>query len=124
MKKVIVLCLIALSTGCGRAKSTADWVDQLKSKESAQRLHAVKALGERSREAAVVTPALALALRDEDAFVRRDAAHALGKIGPEARATTPSVVAALRDRNPGVRKAAANALKQIDPEAAMRARVK
>ena len=124
MKKYVVLCLIALASGCGKPKTTTDWIDQLKAKDSAQRLHAVKALGERGNEAAVVAPALALALGDEDAFVRRDAAHALGRIGADARATTPALVAALKDRNSGVRLAAGKALKGIDPEAAVRAKVK
>ena len=123
MKKYVILCLVALSAGCGRGKSTADWIEQLQSKDAAQRLHAVKALADRGKEA-VVVPALALALRDQDAFVRRDAAHALGRIGPEARPATPALVAALKDKNLGVRQAAAKALKQIDPDAAARVKVK
>ena len=121
MKKIIVLCLAALSAGCGRGKSTADLLEQMRSKESAQRLHAIEALGHRGQEAAVVAPALALALRDEDAFVRRDAAEALGRIGPGARHTTPALVATLKDRKANVRLAAARALKRIDPDAMARA---
>ena len=124
MKKVVVSCLIVLSAGCGGGKPTAEWVEQLQSKDAAHRLHAVKALGDRGKESAVVAPALAQALRDGDPFVRRDAARALGRIGPEARPATLALIAALRDRNPGVRQAAGKALKGIDPEAATRAGVK
>ncbi len=124
MKKLTVSFLIALSAGCGGGKSTAEWVEQLRSKDSAQRLHAVNALGERRKESAVVAPALVEALRDGDAFVRRDAARALGKIGPEARSATIALVAALKDKNSSVRQAAGKALKGIDPEAAAKAGVK
>ena len=117
MKKIIVLCLVVLSAGCGRGKTTADLLEQMRAKESAQRLHAIKALGERGKDAATVAPALALALRDEDAFVRRDAAEALGRIGPEARQAAPALVATLKDKKANVRLAAAKALKRIDPDA-------
>ena len=117
MKKIIVLCLVALSAGCGRGKSTADLLEQMRAKESAQRLHAIEALSDRRKEAAVVVPALALALRDEDSFVRRDAAEALGRFGPEARQTAPALVVALKDRKANVRQAAARALSRIDPDA-------
>ena len=109
------LCL-ALS-GCG-GKSTGEWIEQLRHKEAAQRLHAVKALGERRTEAATVVPALAETLRDEDAFVRRDAAAALGQFGAGAREAVPALAAATQDRNAGVRQEAAKALKRIDPDGA------
>ena len=66
----------------------------------------------------MTVPALAGALRDEDAFVRRDAAEALGKLGAAARAAVPDLAAATRDRNAEVRREAAKALKRIDPETA------
>ena len=120
MKKIIVSFLVVLSAGCGRGKTTADLLEQMRSKESAQRLHAIEALGDRGKEAAVA-PALAVALRDEDAFVRRDAAVALGRIGAEARQTTPALVATLKDKKADVRRAAAKALSRIDPDALPRA---
>jgi HEAT repeat protein len=119
MKKVLPLCVMLL-VGCGRM-STDEWIEQLKSKDAAQRLHAVKALGERTTEAPRTVPALALALKDENAFVRRDAAAALGRIGEEARGAVPDLVAAGRDRNGNVRRAATDALQRIDPTALAKA---
>ena len=109
--------LAILSPGCG-GKSTGQWVAQLRSRDAAERLHAVKALGEKRGDADVVVPALAETLKDEDAFVRRDAAEALGKIGAGARSAVPALLTATQDRNLGVRKEAARALNRIDPEAA------
>ena len=119
MKKLLPLCVVLL-VGCGRL-STEECIEQLKSKDAAQRLHVVKALGERVAEVPRTVPALALALKDEDAFVRRDAARALGRIGEEARAAVPNLAAAARDRNGNVRRAAADALQKIDPTAVARA---
>jgi HEAT repeat protein len=109
-----------LLCGCG-GKSTADWIEQSRSKNSADRLHAIKALGNKSREAEVVAPALADALKDEDAFVRRDAAQALGELGGGAKAAVPALLVAARDRNAEVRRKAVKALKQIDAQAAANA---
>jgi HEAT repeat protein len=114
MNKFLPLGLVFLLAGCGRT-STDEWIAQLKNKDAARRLHAVKALGERVAEAPRTVPALALALKDENAFVRRDAAVALGRLGSEARAAVPDLVAAGRDRNGNVRRAAVDALRKIDP---------
>jgi HEAT repeat protein len=119
MKKLSVVCLALLLCGCAR-KSTADWVEQLRSEDAAQRLHAARALGDRSAEAGVVVPALAEALKDRDAFVRQEAARSLRNLGPDAGAAAPALRGALRDRKPAVRKEAAQALKNIDPAAATR----
>jgi HEAT repeat protein len=122
VRKVLVWAGL-LAAGCG-GKPTDEWVGQLKASESAQRLRAVKALGEKRSEAATVVPALAGALADEDAFVRRDAARALAGFGPQGRAALPALLPLLKDRNAGVRKASAAAVKAIDPEAAARAGVR
>jgi HEAT repeat protein len=105
--------------GCGGSgTSTQEWVGQLKDREPAKRLHAVKALGEARSDRAAAVAALAEAVAsDADAFVRRDAAAALGAIGSEARAAVPALVAALRDRSGPVRKSATEALKKVDPAA-------
>jgi HEAT repeat protein len=123
MKKLVLVLCAFLLAGCG-GRSTGEWVEQLRSRDSAQRLHAARALGDRGREAPVVVPALAGALKDEDAFVRREAAHSLGKIGPDARPAASALTVALRDRKPDVRKAAAESLKNIDPDAAARVGVR
>src|SRR5262249_28725065 len=106
-----ILALLAILAGCGR--STDYWKEQLKSPDSVARLHAVHALKERVHEPAVV-PVLAIALSDEDTFIRRDAARALGKFGPVAKETAPKLQELLRDKEPSVRKAAAESLKKID----------
>jgi HEAT repeat protein len=123
LKALLAAGLAIVLSGCG-GKPTAEWIQQLHGKEAAQRLHAVKALGERCAEADVVVPALAETLRDEDAFVRRDAAAALGKIGAGAKTAVPALLAAMQDRNAGVRQEAARALKRIDPEAGAKAGVR
>jgi HEAT repeat protein len=111
----IVPIVLVLLAGCG-ARPTQECVDQLKAKDAAQRLHAIRALGERPAEAAVVVPALSEALKDADPFVRRDAALALARLGPEARPALVALRPLLNDRNQGVRKAAADALKKIGAE--------
>jgi HEAT repeat protein len=108
---------LVLLAGCG-GKRTADWVEQLQSKDSAQRLRAIKALEKRRLEAATIVPAMTPLLSDEDSFVRRDAARALGAFGAQGRPALPALLALLRDRNAGVRKAAAAAVEGIDPGAA------
>jgi HEAT repeat protein len=122
MKKGLLVSLAIVLAGCG--PSAGERIEQLRSKDSAQRLHAVKALGERGGEADVVVPALVGALKDPDAFVRRDAAQALGKIGPQARTAVAALLAARKDKNVRVRLEASNAVKRIDPEAASRAGVR
>ena len=69
-------CFLFLVCGCSGAKSTPAWVEQLQAHESAERLRAAQALGERRAEATIVVPALTNALKDTDAFVRREAARA------------------------------------------------
>jgi HEAT repeat protein len=117
LRMLLPLGLALMLTGCG-FKSTDDWIAQLKDRDAARRLHAVRALGQRHAEARQSVPALALALKDENAFVRRDAAMALGSFGSEATSAVPDLVAAERDRNGSVRRAAADALQKIDPAVA------
>ncbi len=121
-RALLALLLAALAAaGCGRGKPTQELAAQLRGPGSAQRLRAAKELGGRRAEPALAVPALAEALKDEDAFVRRGAAEALGQFGPEAAGAAPALVAALRDRNRAVRKAATEALKKVAPAAAPRA---
>ena len=114
MRKGLLLGVCLLLAGCG-GKPTADWIAQLRDKDPAQRLRAIKILGEKRSELATVVPALAQALEDEDAFVRRDAARALGRIGPAAAAAVPALRVAGRDRNQHVREAALEALRKVAP---------
>lgn len=123
MKKWCLVCLVLVAGGCGQP-STAEWLEQLRAKDSSTRLHAVKALATRRGEAEVIVPALAEALKDPEGFVRRDAAAALGGYGTEARQALPALRALLKDRKKDVRRAAARALKEIDPLAAAKAGVR
>jgi HEAT repeat protein len=124
MKKLVpVVFLLFLFAGCAR-KPTAELVGQLKEKESAQRLRAIKELENRGADAGVVVPALAECLQDADPFVRRDAAEALGHFGMDGKAASPALVVALQDKTPKVRTAAAEALKKVDPDGAAQAGVR
>jgi hypothetical protein len=111
---LIAFLLLALG-GCGGGKSTGELLELAKSKDSADRVRAVRALSERGAEAEVVVPVLTEALKDEDAFVRRDAARGLGQIGPAAAAAVPALQTASRDKNQHVRQAAADALQKVAP---------
>jgi HEAT repeat protein len=127
MRVSLLAMLVGVSlllVGCARKKSTADLVAQLKAPDSAQRLRAANALGQRKSEAAVVVSPLAEALADNDAFVRREAANSLGKIGPDASEAVPKLIVAAKDPQPKVRQAALDALMNIDPAAADRASAK
>ena len=85
----VLLAVLAITQfGCGGPSSKV-CLEQLRSKNSAERLRAVKALAKKGREADVIAPALAVALKDEDAFVRRDAAEALGSSAPAPSRPSP-----------------------------------
>jgi HEAT repeat protein len=116
MRNIAIILLVAALAGCSN-RPTHEWVAQMNAPEGAQRLHAIRALGERPAEAATVVPALSAALKDRDPFIRRDAALALARLGPEARAALPALQPLLRDRNQHVRKAASDAVKKIDGSA-------
>src|SRR4051794_35365002 len=115
LKRLAAIALVVVCIGCG--KSARRLQEELKASESPTRVHAVHALQEKQKDAAVAVPALVGALEDEDPFVRRDAARALGKFGSAAKDAVPSLVSKLSDREPGVRKAATQALQKIDPTA-------
>jgi HEAT repeat protein len=77
---------------------------------SLARMEAVEALGKIGPRAALVVPAIANALRDEDLSVRRSAAKALGQIGAGARPAIPALTTALADPEKDVRVEAVKAL--------------
>src|SRR5205085_11144308 len=108
MRKVLMMCLVLLLTGCGQEKTTADWIAQLRDKDAARRLEAVKELGKREAELEVVVPALAEAVKDANGYVRRDAAVALGKLGPGASSAISALRTAKKDKERSVRKAASD----------------
>jgi len=114
MKRILWAGFVLAIVGCA-GRSTAEWIELTKSKDSAERLHAVKALAERTSEASTVVPALTDMLKDPDAFVRRDAAAALGRFGAQAKSAIPALLAAQSDKNPHVRDEAIKAIHEIDP---------
>ncbi len=112
-----LVAILALGAcGCGGSKSTAEWIELSKSKDSAERSRAIGALAEKKSEAEVVIPALVEALKDTEAFARRDAARALGSFGAAASAAVPALRLASRDKNGHVRQAAKDALMRIAPD--------
>jgi HEAT repeat protein len=119
-QQIQALLLTVLISGCAGAGSTEHWLAQLQAGEASVRLQAIKALGERKGEAAVVVPALVKSLKDDNAFVRRDAAQALGGMGRDAQPAVPGLLALLQDKNANVRRVAARAVKQIDPGRSMK----
>ena len=110
MRRLLIFGLALTTAGCGGAKSTDDWLRQLKDSDVVKRREAVREPGGRGGEAGGVVPALANALRDESHYVRHDAATALGKLGPAAAPAVPALTAALKDKEKSVRTAAGVAL--------------
>jgi HEAT repeat protein len=117
MRPSLLIGACLLLAGCN-GKSTAEWVAQLRDRDSTQRLHAIQALGENRTDAEIVVPALAQTMQDADAFVRRDTARALARFGQAASAAVPALRLACRDRNQHVRQAATEALRQVAPDLA------
>ena len=113
MRVILMLCLALLPAGCSKEKSTADLLTQLRDKDAARRVEAVKELGNRESDLDTVTPALIQALKDENAFVRRDAARVLGSFGPRASSAVSALKTAQKDKERSVRKAADEALEKI-----------
>ncbi len=112
----MLVTLLSLATcGCGGSKSTAEWIELSKSKDSAERIRAIGALAEKKSEAEAVIPALIEALKDSNAFARRDAARALGSFGAAASVAASALQLAARDKNEHVRQAAKDALLRIAP---------
>jgi HEAT repeat protein len=110
---ILMLCITLAIIGCNSSAATHELIGQAHSKDSADRVKAVRALGKRAADADKVVPVLIELLRDDDAFVRRDAAHALGQIGSAARSAEPALLTATRDRNVHVRQAAAEAVQKV-----------
>ena len=67
MKKCLLVAALTLSLmGCSR--STGDWIAQLQAKDSAERLHAVRALEDRRSDKEEVVAALKAALKDDATY--------------------------------------------------------
>jgi HEAT repeat protein len=109
----LLLCLVAC-VGCHKEKSTAQFVEDLKSGEPRERIIAVRLLGQREGDAAQVVPALIEALKDKDSDIRWSAAIGLGYFGEQATDAIPALQTAQRDKDARVREAASVALSRID----------
>ncbi|MHB1426822.1 MAG: HEAT repeat domain-containing protein [Gemmataceae bacterium] len=111
---ILVFCLLAC-WGCGKSKSTAELIGDLKSSQEKDRISAVRLLPQRKGDAAQIVPALIESLKDKQADVRWSAAIGLGNFGEQAREAIPALQAARSDRDARVREAALVALSRIDP---------
>ena len=112
---VLFLCLLACG-GCGKTKSTAQLLEDLKGPEERDRLIAVRLLPQRKQEAALIVPALIEALKDKENDIRLSAAIGLGSFGEQAADAIPALQQAAKgDHDARARKAAGVALSRIDP---------
>ena len=111
---VLLVCLLAC-VGCGKKKSTAELIEDLKAPHERERLIAVRLLPQRKGDAAQIVPALIEALKDKEGDIRWSAAIGLGSFGEQAKGAIPALQAAQRDRDARVREAAGVALSRIDP---------
>ena len=109
---------LLVCAGCGKTKSTAELLADLKGPHEKERIIAVRLLPQRKEDAAQVVPALIEALKDKDVGVRQDAAIGLGSLGDLAIDAIPALQAAQHDRDARVREAAGVALSRIDPNLA------
>jgi HEAT repeat protein len=109
-----LLCLLTCA-GCGKTKSTAELLEDLKAPQERERTSAVRTLPQRKADAAQIVPALIEALKDKEGDIRRSAALGLGTFGDQARDAIPALEAAQKDRDARVREAARIALSRIDP---------
>jgi HEAT repeat protein len=111
---ILLLCLAACG-GCGKNKTTAELMEDLKSRQERDRIIAVRLLPQRKGDAAQIVPGLIEALKDKAGDVRWSAAIGLGSFGEQARDAIPALQAAQGDRDARVREAAGVALSRIDP---------
>lgn len=89
-------------------------VKALRQGTSTDRIRATQTLRTWAQYAAAATPALSVALSDEEEEVRVGAALALEAIGPAARESVPSLVEALGAPSPALRAAASYALSRME----------
>jgi len=104
--------LLALA-GCGKAQSTDELIEDLKSADEEDRIKAARLLQHRKGDAAEVVPALIESLKDVDPDVRWSAAIGLGYFGAEAETALPALDKAQSDTDPRVREGARVAISRI-----------
>ena len=116
LRTFFFLVLLVACAGCGKTKSTAELLDDLKAPQERVRSIAVRTLPQRKADAAQIVPALIDALKDKEGEIRRSAALGLGSFGDQARDAIPALEAAKNDHDARVREAARTALSRIDPK--------
>ena len=99
--------------GCGKAQSTDELVEDLRSADEGDRIKAARLLQHRKGDAADVVPALIESLKDVDPDVRWSAAIGLGYFGADAQTALPALEKAQTDTDPRVREGARVAISRI-----------
>ena len=105
-----------LISGCSKAPSTDDLIDDLSSAEEGDRVKAVRWLQQRTDDGPKVIPALIASLQDPQADVRWGAAIGLGYFGAQAESALPALEEAQRDPDARVREGARVAITRIRGE--------
>lgn len=134
MKKLALLCLLALVPGCGKSdrqgkegqeamiqgRTTSDWIKQLGSTEETDRKEAVRILKQRGETDRTIIEQLEEAVKEKNnnKELRMGAAEVLGQLGWNADLAKDTLIKTLPDKDVDVARAAAKALWDIDPATA------
>jgi len=87
---------------------------KVRSADQYEAVPAIKALAAKGAEARPAVPALALALADQNKWIREAAANALAALGTDAKPVLPHLRRLLEDPEPEVQEAAEQAVKKIE----------
>ncbi len=121
MRAIWPIVLVALLSGCGRAKPTlaggkpvSYWVEALRGPDAQVRKKAVAKLGNVGRANPAAFPAVRGALTDPDPAVRLEAIRAVVKFGRDAAEAVPALTElSQRDADERVRTDAQRALEKV-----------
>lgn len=126
MKKLLVLGLVCLLSGCVKqepaeteeylleGRPLSEWLHDVKDPDESVRLSAYESLKAMGPEAKEAVPGHIKALRDEDSKVRWVAADCLGRMGLSAKDAADPLSRAFTDKDPRVQRAAIRAFSQIN----------
>lgn len=114
--RVLVLLLLAASTGCSDGDPVAERIAQLADPDYNVRIAAADALRDIGAPAAAAVPALQKALADRHPTLRQASARALGQIGDKSAPVVGALRESLQDPELSVQLAAAWSLHKVDPE--------
>ena len=119
---LLALLLTATMLGCGKHGPTEryfnrqpirHWLEEIRNSDPKARKKAADVLGNAGLSDRAAIPALAGALKDEDAGVRDAAVLALSKLGPAAASAARDLEELLEDEDGVVRSHAATALERV-----------